>query len=59
MIPAKMEYFYTCPACRFKFSNFDVPKSCGNCFACTGCEIYLCPSCQAEVVIKPVKSMKT
>lgn len=58
MIARKKEKFYTCPECGFEFSNLDVPRSCSNCFACTGCEIYLCPSCQSEVIIKPMKPVK-
>lgn len=53
----KKEKFYTCNECGFEFSNLDVPRSCSNCFACTGCEIYICPSCREEVVIKPIKKM--
>jgi len=54
----KKEIFYYCPVCDFRFSNMDVPKNCSNCFACSGCEIYTCPSCGNEVVIKPIKPMK-
>jgi predicted Zn-ribbon and HTH transcriptional regulator len=57
MLGQKKEKIYACKACGFQFSNLDVPRSCSNCFACTGCEIYMCPSCKAEVVIKPVKQM--
>ena len=59
MISAKKEIFHTCSSCGFQFSNLDVTRSCSNCFACTGCEIYLCPSCNSEVVIKPMKPLKT
>ena len=58
MITGKKEKFYACPECGFKFSNLNTPRSCSNCFACTGCETYLCPTCQFEVVIKPIKPMK-
>ena len=57
MISARKEKFHTCQSCGFQFSNFDIQRICSNCFACTGCEIYVCPSCYAEVVIKPIKSM--
>ncbi|KOH44005.1 hypothetical protein NC99_32210 [Sunxiuqinia dokdonensis] len=30
-------------------------RDCGNCFACTGCEIYICPNCRRGIVVKPVK----
>lgn len=58
MISGRKEKFYTCSECGFQFSNLDVPRNCSNCFSCTGCEIYLCPSCQAEVVVRPMKKMK-
>ena len=48
---------YFCNGCGFKFSNLDVSRVCSNCFACTGCEIYACPNCGSEVVVKPVKSV--
>jgi RNA polymerase subunit RPABC4/transcription elongation factor Spt4 len=58
MLGAKKEKIYFCPACGFRFSNLNVPRTCSNCFACTGCEIYICPACGSEVVIKPIKPMK-
>jgi len=58
MILGKKEKFYVCSACEFKFSNLDVDRTCSNCFACTGCEIYICPSCGEEVVIISMKPMK-
>ncbi|MBK6282212.1 MAG: hypothetical protein IPF54_05680 [Draconibacterium sp.] len=58
MISSKKEKIYICTSCGFQFSNLDVDRTCSNCFACTGCEIYNCPSCDAEVVIKPIKQMK-
>jgi len=48
---------YSCEACEFRFTKEDAQRSCSNCFACTGCEIYLCPNCGKEVVIKPIKPM--
>ena len=55
MFVPKKERVYTCKNCDSQFSNFDVPRTCSNCFACTGCEIYICPQCEEEVVIKAVK----
>lgn len=55
MFAQKKEKKYKCPGCNFQFSNLDVIRSCCNCFACTGCEIYICPSCNNEVIIKPMK----
>jgi hypothetical protein len=49
--------YYTCPACGFDFSNLDADRECSNCFACTGCEIYYCPSCRKEVEVIPKKAM--
>lgn len=57
MIRGKKEKNYSCQSCGFSFSNLNVLRTCSNCFACTGCEIYLCPSCEKEVVIKPMKPM--
>jgi len=57
MISGKIEKFYNCSACDFKFSNLDVSRVCSNCFACTGCEVYHCPACGVEVVVKPMKAM--
>lgn len=59
MFAPKKEKVYTCINCNFQFSNLDVPRACSNCFACTGCEIYICPQCSEEVVIKPVKKRVT
>lgn len=53
----KKEKYYTCTACGHGFSNLDADRECSNCFACTGCEIYYCPSCRQEVVIKPKRPM--
>lgn len=57
MISGRKEKIYVCNKCGFCFSNLDVEKICSNCFACTGCEMYLCPLCHSEVIVKPVKQM--
>lgn len=57
MIRGKQEKLYRCSKCGNEFSNLDVPGNCSNCFACTGCEIYTCPTCGEEVVIRPMKQM--
>jgi len=44
-----------CESCLRKYQKDNLKRSCGNCFACTGCEIYLCPNCQKEIVITPVQ----
>jgi hypothetical protein len=48
-----------CGACNFKFERDREYKFCSNCFACTGCEIYYCPECDNEIVVTPVRSMKS
>ncbi len=53
----KKEKKFTCPSCGYIFSNLDTDRICSNCFACTGCEIYNCPTCGEEVIIKPKKPM--
>jgi predicted RNA-binding Zn-ribbon protein involved in translation (DUF1610 family) len=55
----KKENHYSCTGCGFLYSNLDASRVCSNCFACTGCEIYLCPSCGEEVVFKPKKPMNS
>lgn len=45
----------TCLSCNNQYAKDDLQRSCGNCFACTGCEIYICPNCRRQIVIKPVK----
>jgi hypothetical protein len=59
MITKRKALHYTCEKCGFRFSNLDVPRTCSNCFACTGCEIYICPMCENEVVIQPIRKMKS
>lgn len=59
MFTQKKEKKYKCPSCNFQFSNLEVMRTCSNCFACTGCEIYTCPSCNNEVVIKPIRKGAT
>jgi hypothetical protein len=52
-MPAK-EKIITCGTCGLSFSREELDKQCSNCFACTGCEIYLCPNCEKEMVIRPI-----
>jgi hypothetical protein len=44
-----------CPSCNKHFMKDSLVRSCGNCFACTACEIYICPLCRNEIVVKPMK----
>ena len=40
------------------YDKDDLQRDCGNCFACTGCEIYICPACRRAIVVKPLKQPK-
>ena len=51
--------YIICGSCNLKFERDKEFRNCCNCFACTGCEIYYCPECDNEIVITPVRSMKT
>jgi len=53
----KKEKVFKCTSCREDFSNLDAQRTCSNCFACTGCEVYICPNCGNEVEIIPMKKM--
>lgn len=44
-----------CPNCKNQYAKDELQRDCGNCFACTGCEIYICPNCRREIVVKPIK----
>ena len=57
MIRPRKEKIIVCSDCGFIFTDQDDTKTCSNCFACTGCEIYICPSCGTEVVVKAIKPM--
>lgn len=45
----------SCAHCSTTFLIEDLQRTCGNCFACSGCLIYLCPVCKSEIVVKPMK----
>lgn len=47
---------YKCNLCDSEFNSLDVQKLCSNCFACTGCEIFICPGCGSEVVVKAIQN---
>ncbi|MEZ5071992.1 MAG: hypothetical protein R2751_13790 [Bacteroidales bacterium] len=42
-----------CHHCGTSFERDRDYRHCSNCFACTGCEIYLCPSCGGEITVRP------
>lgn len=44
----------TCGSCLSQFVKNELARSCGNCFCCTGCEVYICANCKSEIVVKPV-----
>ncbi|MDP2335585.1 MAG: hypothetical protein Q8N05_03865 [Bacteroidota bacterium] len=48
----------TCSHCGNTWDKKLLPKSCSNCFACTGCEAYICPECRYEIVVVPIKPGK-
>ncbi|MFZ5942130.1 MAG: hypothetical protein ACOYXB_16305 [Bacteroidota bacterium] len=41
-----------CPVCRSVWNTADLEKSCGNCFACTGCEMWVCAGCSNQIIIR-------
>ncbi len=47
-----------CPKCKTEYSTQDLKRNCSNCFACTGCEVYICYKCRGRIVVKPPKEMK-
>jgi len=48
-----------CTECGFEGDREYLERSCGNCFACMGCEIYYCPRCGEEIVIRPFSASVT
>jgi hypothetical protein len=50
--------YIICDTCSCKFERGGTNKHCSNCFACSGCEIYYCPSCDREIVVTPVKRIR-
>ncbi|HZL11494.1 MAG TPA: hypothetical protein VFC65_16035 [Prolixibacteraceae bacterium] len=47
-----------CLHCGKSWDKTLLSRSCSNCFACTGCEAYICPECRYETVITPPRPMK-
>ena len=43
-----------CEHCGCVYDKDDLKRSCSNCFACLSCEIYICPNCGQEIVVKPM-----
>jgi hypothetical protein len=46
------ELFVRCNDCGRSFEKDELQRSCSNCFVCTSCEVYICPACRAEIVVK-------
>jgi len=44
-----------CERCDKVWDKKQLTRSCSNCFACTGCEAYICPECRYEIVVVPPK----
>jgi hypothetical protein len=53
------EDYIICNKCNYKFERDRMLRFCSNCFVCSGCEIYYCPSCDEEIVITPVRRIKS
>jgi hypothetical protein len=49
------ELMVYCRECGETFTKDDLQRSCSNCFVCTSCEIYICPVCRFEIVVKEVQ----
>lgn len=41
-----------CHNCLYSAQKNTFVKSCGNCFACKGCEMFLCPNCEEIIILK-------
>lgn len=52
---ATSENQVTCPHCGKQYAKSDLRRHCSNCFACTGCERYLCAGCDEVIEVIPVK----
>ncbi len=48
----------TCPSCKNSFSKKNLKRNCSNCFACTGCEVYICYHCGERIVIVPPREYR-
>lgn len=44
-----------CHQCGTSMDRDMFNRMCSNCFACRGCEIYICPECATEIVVKAKK----
>ncbi len=53
-----MENQVKCPQCKTIHHKKDLKRNCSNCFACTGCEVYICSSCKERIVVKEPRPYK-
>ena len=44
-----------CPNCGKQYPKSDLRRHCSNCFACTGCERYLCSGCDEVIEVVPIR----
>lgn len=49
--------YVVCRSCQYQFERYTERQLCSNCFACTGCERYICPQCDGRIEVIPVKPM--
>ena len=54
----KNEYIQ-CPQCKSEFNKTDLKRNCCNCFACTGCEVYICYQCGERIELKAPRPYKS
>jgi hypothetical protein len=46
-----------CTRCEKFRDKTQIDRSCSNCYVCTACEVYICPECRFEIVLKPQRPM--
>jgi hypothetical protein len=51
----KLIQYLICHNCGTSIERDLTYRTCSNCFACTGCEIYTCPGCATEILVKAKK----
>jgi len=52
------EQIIKCPNCNKEFKKKDLKRNCSNCFACTGCEVYICYNCDERIEIIAPREFK-
>ena len=51
----KLIHYLICHNCGTSIERDLSYRTCSNCFACSGCEIYTCPECGTEIIVKARK----